>query len=265
MFQSQKIELIKFDWQNHAEFQRTFTVLAEVEQQCPVDCKSATFLGHTGWISGLHIAPMGHGLSAAAPIEPFVYGMHIATWKSLIINGHSDWVRCASYSPDGLLIISGGDDGTVRLWDAHNANALRIFRGHRGHVFSASFNPDGSRVVSSGDAGDQTVRVWAVDNGTILLIIQGHLGYIKKASYSCDGSELISTGDDGTVRRWNANNGDQLLVIESHARWANWVAGASPNPDGRHTLSVVMGMATYACGMLTMASNCRVSSLILTA
>ena len=39
-------------------------------------------------------------------------GVNIATFL-----GHSGWVNSASFSPDNSSLISGGDDGTLRLWD----------------------------------------------------------------------------------------------------------------------------------------------------
>ena len=39
-------------------------------------------------------------------------GANIATFL-----GHKGWVNSASFSPDNTSLISGGDDGTLRLWD----------------------------------------------------------------------------------------------------------------------------------------------------
>ena len=40
-------------------------------------------------------------------------------WQSekIFLNqqGHYNTVRCVSYSPDGMLLVTGGDDGKVRL------------------------------------------------------------------------------------------------------------------------------------------------------
>ena len=41
------------------------------------------------------------------------------------LQGHSDWVSSASFSPDGTKVVSGSEDQTVRIWDA--VRSVRLF------------------------------------------------------------------------------------------------------------------------------------------
>jgi WD40 repeat protein len=34
------------------------------------------------------------------------------------INAHSDWIKSVAFSPDGTKIVSGSDDGTIKVWDS---------------------------------------------------------------------------------------------------------------------------------------------------
>ena len=54
------------------------------------------------------------------------------------LNGHSNWVRSAQFSPDGRLIVSGSDDKTVKLWDRQTKECIHTFYEHGGYVVSAS-------------------------------------------------------------------------------------------------------------------------------
>jgi tetratricopeptide (TPR) repeat protein len=76
-------------------------------------------------------------------------------------------------SPDGKVVASGGDDNTVRLWDAHTGQSRLTLPGHAGRVSSVAFSPDGKtiwsrelgrterdgKMIFSRDLG-RTVRAW---------------------------------------------------------------------------------------------------------
>ena len=42
------------------------------------------------------------------------------------------------------MLASGGDDQTVRLWDTHTGECLRLLQGHTALMWSVCFSPDGS-------------------------------------------------------------------------------------------------------------------------
>ena len=81
-----------------------------------------------------------------------------------------------AFSPDGARIVSGGKDGTVRLWTLDGKPAAEPFKGHAGGVYSVAFSPDGARIVSGGYDG--TVRLWTLDgaSGSFLFGRDGDFG-----------------------------------------------------------------------------------------
>jgi WD40 repeat protein len=73
---------------------------------------------------------------------------------------HQDWIRSATYSLDGTMILTGSGDGTARLWDVTTGTQVGAAMEHSGMVFAAAFSPDGKRIATGGQDGK--VRLWAV-------------------------------------------------------------------------------------------------------
>ncbi len=72
-------------------------------------------------------------------------------------------VRSVALSADGGRVVSGGFDGTVRVWDAASGECVRELRGHTSFVLSIALSADGGRVVSGGFDG--TVRCFSGAGG----------------------------------------------------------------------------------------------------
>jgi hypothetical protein len=86
------------------------------------------------------------------------YVHRLCNGSLLTLKGHTGPVFSASFSPDGALVVTAGQDKTAKVWDARTGAELLTLKGHTGSVLSASFGADGSRIVTAGE--DRTVRVW---------------------------------------------------------------------------------------------------------
>ena len=129
-----------------------------------------------------------------------------------VLQGHTNWVRSVAFNPDGRILASGSDDGSVRLWEVNGGHELRVLQGHTNWVRSVAFNPDG-RILASG-SDDGNVRLWEVNSGRELQVLQGHTDKVHCVTFRPDGRMLASCSDDGTIRLWNSEDGQLISAIE---------------------------------------------------
>ena len=72
-------------------------------------------------------------------------------------------MRSVAYAPDGATLATGGDDGTVRIWDTRTGQQQQQLTGHTGPVLAVAYAPDGATLATG--SGDLTVRIWNPRNG----------------------------------------------------------------------------------------------------
>ena len=65
---------------------------------------------------------------------------------SLKVHGYK--VSSVVFSTDGTQIVSGSEDGTVKVWDAHTGADILSHKGHLAAVTSVAITVDGKRIVT---------------------------------------------------------------------------------------------------------------------
>src|SRR5262249_29099286 len=205
---------------------RVVTVSRESGGATPVAATVAPrfFVGHTGAIRSLAIAPDGRrALSASADqtvrLWDVLSGQELRCFK-----GHTDEVTAVAFAPDGREAASGGRDRCVRLWDVQTGEARGCWRGHTDDVTSVACG--NGRLVSGGRDG--TVRLWGADHPEELRTFSGHLGWVSSVAISPDGNRILSGGYDSTVRVWDAQSGKELHRLEGHTQDVYTVALSAP-------------------------------------
>jgi predicted Zn finger-like uncharacterized protein len=103
-------------------------------------------------------------------------------------------------SRDGRYALSGGDDGTLRLWELSTGRCLRTFKGPTPTVFSVCLSGDGRYALSGGDDG--TLRLWELGTGRCLRTFGGHTDPVSSVCLSADGRYALSGSWDKTLRLW---------------------------------------------------------------
>jgi WD40 repeat protein len=149
---------------------------------------------------------------------------------------HTGNVECVAFS--GKRLASGGEDKTVRFWDAMTRREVLALRGHTDRCGCVAFSPDGWRLASA--SSDRTIRIWDAtplqgDEGQEILAFTEHTAEIRSVAFSPDGQRVVSAGQDGIVKVWDATTGQVSVSFMGHALIVFCVAW---HPDGERIASV---------------------------
>ena len=177
------------------------------------------------------------------------------------LEGGINGILSADFSPDGLFLASGGENGQVRLWDLETKegtllerytreinslsfsprrNAARcrgrakqsiavdvatgreiLTTGFSSTAFSMRFSPDG-RTLAVGLA-EGAVELWDVATRSTTVTLKESSNWVHSVAFSSDGATLASASvDEGTVRLWNLAT-ENAVVLEDHGATVTFV------------------------------------------
>ena len=74
-----------------------------------------------------------------------------------MMKGHQQYVLSSQFSPDGSRLVTASLDGSVRVWDGREGDALDVLS-NGGTLRTAAFSPDGERIAAGGTDG--VVQIW---------------------------------------------------------------------------------------------------------
>jgi WD40 repeat protein len=141
---------------------------------------------------------------AVAILPATVEALPASTW---MLGGHAARITGVACSPDGTLIASSSEDGTIKLWST-NGTLLRTLTAQLCPVTALAWSPDGAKIAAggyvSGAAGRGVTYLWQAPSGwtaanvSLALATTNRFGYVTALAFTSDSTRLASGCNGGS-------------------------------------------------------------------
>jgi WD40 repeat protein/tRNA A-37 threonylcarbamoyl transferase component Bud32 len=154
------------------------------------------------------------------------------TWESLGSLSADEPTFCLAFSPDGTVLASGGESGTIHLYRVADHAVLRAVEAHRGRVLALAVRSGGQMLVTA--SADSTLKLWSLPDLDLIRVLEEHEGEVQDVEFSPLDDTFASCGDDGMVRLWDARSGNPAGALRTEDADLTDLAFA---PTGRYLVT----------------------------
>lgn len=164
--------------------------------------------------------------SGTITIRDATTGDAVTSWRA-----HGVDVNDVSFSADGSMLATTGDDGTLKVWRLADHSLVGQAGGDR-QAWGPSFSPDGSRVAAAWPQ-EGVARILDLERGTVR-VIQGSEDTIQATSFSPDGRELAVAPVAASVRVLSARSLETVRTLQADGISSDLLGfEIAFSPDGR--------------------------------
>jgi len=158
------------------------------------------------------------------------------------LQGHQGPVHCVQVHPIFTVVVSGSEDGTIKVWDHESGDYMKTLKGHTNAVTSLAFTPTGNYLASSSQ--DLSIKIWEFETYKCVRTLRGHDHTISAVRFIpaqnvipqtgddnaaidvslADSRQLISASRDQTVKMWDLETGFCDHTFTDHTDWVRTLA-----------------------------------------
>ncbi|KAL4893057.1 WD40-repeat-containing domain protein [Aspergillus ambiguus] len=109
------------------------------------------------------------------------------------------------------ILVSGGCDREVRVWNMATGAGIYLLRGHTSTVRCLKMSDEHTAISGSRDT---TLRIWDLTTGTCKNVLAGHQASVR--CLAIHGDLVVSGSYDTTARIWSIAEGRCLRTLSGH-------------------------------------------------
>jgi len=158
------------------------------------------------------------------------------TGENTLTITNSDICCAAAFSPNGLQLVFGSNEGVAKIWDATTGDLVNEYAGTSYDTIQVAFNPDGTLIATA--SSDGSVKIWDATSRKLLnSIIVSSTSRVEDVVFSPDGKLLATAVSDTNggnhVTIWDSISGKRLLLVGYDPNSRFGVGGLAFSPDGK--------------------------------
>jgi len=127
--------------------------------------------------------------------------------------GHTTKINTGASVCDGIHLISGSLDHTVKIWNMKDGSCIKTLEGHSQPVSHVCVVVGEKEDLIVSGSLDKTLKVWNND-GKYLKNLQGHSDWIL-CVIPFDTKHILSGSKDNTVKLWNVMDDGEGVCIKT--------------------------------------------------
>ena len=190
------------------------------------------------YVIDLDWSPDGSLLAAAAGSGPLVLLATEGGGRLHVLQGHETGTNCLSFSPEGRFLASGGQDGTVKIWDAVAGRHAATAAAGPGWVEQVAWRPQPPEGAGTGAGG--SLLAAAAGRRLVLVGSDGSVRHsfpeapktLSALAWEPSGG-CVASACFGRIRLWDADD----FVLQKELPYANGIHALAWSPDGRWLVS----------------------------
>merc|ERR1712059_107536 len=197
------------------------------------ECDNVSIMsGHTGAIVQLLFNKEGDTIFTASTDKTVGVFDTMTGQRVKRMKGHTSFVNSVDCSRSGKpLVVSGGDDCQVKVWDRRRRQPLSSLNSTY-QVTAVSFSEDAEQVISAGI--DNEIKIWDLRKNAVVTSITGHQHNFEKnllhCSWSPDGAMVGAGSSDRNVYVWDTASRKLVYKLPGHMGSVNDVDFHSVEP-----------------------------------
>lgn len=156
-----------------------------------------------------------------------------------ILKGHEGNVNSVIFLSDNNTIISGSDDGTIKIWDIESNKLLltliheKLTGKQNYKINSLSISNNNELLATAAD--NKRLKIWDLQKQKLVTTLQSHNSSIEFVSFSPNNKFLCTSSIDNEIKIWDTNSFQDFLTFNGQI---NWIKKAVFSPDSKRIATV---------------------------